>query len=66
MPTTTVGAPVMLPGFGNTGGTGKYQITTGPNSNGNGLNAGLQINLSPESLLLRQLQHPVRDGQWQW
>lgn len=49
IPTTTVGAPVMLPGFGNTGGTGKYQITTGPNSNGNGLNAGLQINLSPES-----------------
>ena len=48
-PTTTVGAPVMLPGFGNTGGTGKYQITTGPNSNGNGLNTGLQINLSPES-----------------
>jgi PEP-CTERM motif len=38
----------MLPGFGNTGGTGKYQITTGANSNGNGLNTGLQINLSPE------------------
>ena len=47
-PTSTVGAPVMLPGFGNTGGTGKYQITTGANSNGNGLNAGKQINLSPE------------------
>ena len=48
LPTTTVGAPVMLPGFGNTGGTGKYQMTTGANSNGNGLNTGLQINLSPE------------------
>ncbi len=48
MPTTTVGAPTMLSGFGNTGGTGKYQITTGANSNGNGLNAGKQINLSPE------------------
>jgi hypothetical protein len=48
LPTTMVGAPVMLPGFGNTGGTGKYQITTGANSNGNGLNTGLQINLSPE------------------
>ncbi len=47
-PTTTVGAPVMLAGFGNTGGTGKYQITTGVNSIGNGLNAGKQINLSPE------------------
>lgn len=48
-PTTAVGAPVMLSGFGNAGGTGKYQITTGTNGNGNGLNAGLQINLSPES-----------------
>jgi hypothetical protein len=48
LPTTTVGAPVMLPGFGNTGGTGKYQITTGADGNGNGLNTGKQINLSPE------------------
>ena len=46
-PTTTVGAPVMLTGFGNSGGTGKVSITTGANSNGNNLNAGLQINLSP-------------------
>jgi hypothetical protein len=42
-PTTTVGAPVMLNGFGNSGGTGKVTI----NGNGNNLNAGLQINLSP-------------------
>jgi hypothetical protein len=46
-PTATVGAPVMLAGFGNSGGTGKVSITTGANSNGNNLNAGLQINLSP-------------------
>jgi len=46
LPTTTVGAPVMLTGFGNTGGTGKVTITTGANSNGNGMNAGLQINIS--------------------
>jgi hypothetical protein len=39
--------PTMLTGFGNTGGTGKESITTGANSNGNGPNAGLQINLSP-------------------
>ena len=37
----------MLPGFGNSGGTGKVTITTGANSNGNGPNAGKQINLSP-------------------
>ncbi len=48
-PTTTFGGPVMLNGFGNSGGTGKVSITTGANSIGNGLNAGLQINLSPES-----------------
>ncbi len=48
-PTTTVGAPVMLNSFGNSGGTGKETITTGANGNGNGLNAGLQINLSPEN-----------------
>jgi hypothetical protein len=38
--------PTMLTGFGNTGGTGKVTITTGTNSNGNNLNAGLPINLS--------------------
>jgi hypothetical protein len=48
-PTTTVGAPVMLNGIGNSGGTGKVTITTGSNSNGNSLNAGLQINLSPQN-----------------
>jgi hypothetical protein len=41
--------PTMLRGFGNAGGTGKETITTGANGNGNGLNAGLQINLSPEN-----------------
>ncbi len=41
--------PTMLPGFGNSGGTGKETITTGPNSNGNGLNAGKQISLSPSN-----------------
>lgn len=46
-PTATVGGPVMLNSFGNSGGTGKETITTGANSNGNGPNAGLQINLSP-------------------
>ncbi len=46
-PTTTVGPPVMLNGYGNTGGTGKVTITTGANSNGNNLNAGRQINTSP-------------------
>ena len=46
-PTSTVGAPVMLTGYGNTGGTGKVTITTGANSTGNSLNAGLQINTSP-------------------
>ena len=37
----------MLTGYGNTGGTGKLTITTGVNSDGNNLNAGLQINASP-------------------
>jgi len=38
--------PTMLPGFGNTGGTGKQVITT---ATANGINAnGLQINLSPQ------------------
>ncbi len=45
-PTTTVGAPTQLTGTGTT--TGKYTMTTGANGNGNGLNAGKQINLSPE------------------
>jgi hypothetical protein len=40
------GGPTMLTGYGNTGGTGKETITTGVNSNGNNLNAGLPINLS--------------------
>jgi hypothetical protein len=47
LPTTTVGGQIMLTGFGNTGGTGKVSITTGADSNGNALNAGLQINISP-------------------
>ncbi|MGB8888519.1 MAG: hypothetical protein WCC87_17455 [Candidatus Korobacteraceae bacterium] len=41
--------PTMLTGYGNTGGTGKETITTGVNSNGNNLNAGLPINLSPSN-----------------
>ena len=48
-PTSTVGAPVMLSGFGNNGGTGKVTITSGSPNTGNGLNAGLQINLSPSN-----------------
>jgi hypothetical protein len=48
-PTSTVGAPVMLSGFGNSGGTGKVTITSGSPNTGNGLNAGLQINLSPSN-----------------
>jgi hypothetical protein len=39
--------PTMLNGFGNTGGTGKVSITAGNSNNGNGLNTGLQVNLSP-------------------
>jgi hypothetical protein len=46
-PTTTFGGPVMLSGYGNSGGTGKVTITTGANSIGNNLNSGAQINLSP-------------------
>jgi hypothetical protein len=42
----TIG-PGLLPGFGNTGGTGKVTITSGAGSNGNNLNAGAKINLSP-------------------
>jgi len=39
--------PTELSGFGNSGGTGKVSITSGPTSTGNNLNAGLPINLSP-------------------
>jgi hypothetical protein len=42
----TIG-PGLLTGLGNTGGTGKVTITSGSNSNGNGLNSGAKINLSP-------------------
>jgi hypothetical protein len=41
--------PAEMSGFGNTGGTGKETITSGANSNGNGLNTGLAINISPEN-----------------
>ena len=45
--------PALMPGFGNTGGTGKYTINTagsGNTSNGNNLNnTGLAINLSPQN-----------------
>lgn len=44
----TIG-PALMSGFGNTGGTGKETITSGTNSNGNGLNSGLAINISPEN-----------------
>lgn len=61
--TAPTSGPTMLPGLGNggtvtagtiSGGTGKYTMTTSvvggiTYSIGNGLNAGLQINLSPES-----------------
>jgi len=46
-PTTLFGAPVMLTGYGNTGGTGKLTITTGADGDGNNLNAGKQVNASP-------------------
>lgn len=42
----TVG-PGLLTGLGNTGGTGKETITSGGSSNGNNLNSGQKINLSP-------------------
>lgn len=48
-PTGDTGGPNLILGFGNTGGTGKVTITTGANSNGNGLNTGLQINISPSN-----------------
>jgi hypothetical protein len=41
-------APTQLSGDG-TSKTGQYGITSGVNGNGNGMNAGLTINLSPES-----------------
>jgi Divergent InlB B-repeat domain len=44
--------PALMPGFGNSGATGKYTINTAGgqnNSNGNNLNAGLAINLSPQN-----------------
>ncbi len=45
--------PALMPGFGNTGGTGKYTINSqgsGNTSNGNNLNnTGLAINLSPQN-----------------
>lgn len=46
-PTSLFGPPVMLNNFGTTAQNGKVTITSGPNSNGNGPNAGLQINVSP-------------------
>lgn len=46
-PTGYTTGPNVIPGIGNTGGTGKESITTGPSSNGNPFNAGLQINISP-------------------
>jgi hypothetical protein len=57
LPTSAVsGGPIMLNGFGNTGGTGKVSITTGANSNGNGLNAGAQINVSPVNFFFANTQ----------
>ena len=45
--------PALMPGFGNTGGTGKYTINSqgsGNNSNGNSFNnTGLAINLAPQN-----------------
>lgn len=49
LPTTLANGgkgPAMLPGFGNTGGTGKETMTA---ATGNGLNTGVQVNLSPEA-----------------
>jgi len=39
--------PNVIAGIGNSGGTGKQTLSTGPSSNGNAFNAGLQINISP-------------------
>ena len=44
--------PAEIPGLVNTGGTGKYTLNTGGSgntSNGNNLNAGLAVNLSPQN-----------------
>lgn len=46
-PTGDTGGPNLINGLGNTGGTGKVTITTGASSNGNGLNPGMGINISP-------------------
>jgi len=43
--------PIQLTGFGTSAGKGQVTITSGANSNGNNLNAGLQINLSPVNFL---------------
>jgi hypothetical protein len=51
--------PTMLPGFGNSGGTGKVSISSGANSTGNGLNAGLQINLSPNNYFFANSTTPL-------
>jgi hypothetical protein len=48
-PTGDTGGPNLLPGWGNTGGTGKVTITSGASSNGNSFNASLQINVSPSN-----------------
>jgi Divergent InlB B-repeat domain len=48
-PTGDTGGPNLIPGLGNTGGTGKVTVTSGENSNGNAFNAGLQINISPSN-----------------
>lgn len=69
-PTTLFGAPVMLTGYGNTGGTGKLTITTGANGDGNNLNAGLQVNASPvgfffanaSTLYVADSGHPKNDS----
>lgn len=46
-PTTATTGPTMLPGYGNSGGTGKVTITA---NTANGVNSiGQQINLSPEN-----------------
>jgi hypothetical protein len=44
--------PAEIPGLVNTGGTGKYTLNTagsGNTSNGNNLNTGLAVNLSPQN-----------------
>ncbi len=46
-PTGYTTGPNIISGLGNTGGTGKETITSGPSSNGNAFNSGVQINISP-------------------